>query len=293
LRFDGFIFIFQFMQPRGDDDRAMVEVWQTMAQAARGGDMHAMQAALFRGHGRRVLNTIVAGRNSILGTACARPNEDMIAMLVLAGADVNVVDGAGETPLLAACRGTALRNVLALVEHHHAAVNVCDRNGNTPLMLAVSAGRTAMAGILLRNGADVAVLDRVGSSALHWARVSEIASQLCEAGAVVDQRDVHGVTPFRLSCMRGWDDIAVMLLRCGADPAQDIGPDVLPPFSWVVGESRTTFTIRDAAINRLGCGGAERAHREWLEALDDTSVAKQRWLAALLQQPGRHTKACR
>ncbi|XP_008322494.1 B-cell lymphoma 3 protein isoform X2 [Cynoglossus semilaevis] len=93
----------------------------------------------------------------------------------------------------------------------------------TPLHLAVITQQANMVYILLRAGADPAVLDRNGQTALHLC----CEYNLPECVAVVlshslyplslETRNFEGLSPLHLAVLRGQKDIAKRLLDAGAD----------------------------------------------------------------------------
>lgn len=97
--------------------------------------------------------------------------EQVIRLLVAAGADVNAPDDHGSTPMHEAAEGdwgnaTAVRTLLEL----GAAPDPTDEHGRTPLMLAADRAEVECIMLLLDAGADAARLDSEGASALHHAR---------------------------------------------------------------------------------------------------------------------------
>ena len=82
-------------------------------------------------------------------------------------------------------------------------VNVRDNIGRTPLHWACWGGHTDVARMLLTSGADVGVRDNVGRTPLHracfWGH-TDIARLLIERGADADVRDNGGRTPLDYAC---------------------------------------------------------------------------------------------
>ena len=86
------------------------------------------------------------------------------------GADANVADENGETPLLFAC-GNGNLEIGTLLLDAGAAVDAARWSGDTPLMAAVHAGNEALARLLVERGARVNVAEhRMGQTPLMWAR---------------------------------------------------------------------------------------------------------------------------
>jgi hypothetical protein len=125
----------------------------------------------------------------------------------------------------------------------------------------------------------MSTVDSDGMSELHLTCDTDRIEKLCADGADIHLVDGYEQTPLQRACGFGMVRVAVALLRCGAT------------FERRPMAQAYEIECFDAAVAQLGGPDGVRAtHRAWLEALDDTSVAKQRWLAA---QPGRYTKAAR
>ena len=80
-----------------------------------------------------------------------------------------------------------------------------DARGTFPLHVAAEFGQAESARVLVRNGADVALLDLENDAiALCWAAFfgrPGVVSALLDAGSDVNQRNKHGLTP--LGCAVG------------------------------------------------------------------------------------------
>ncbi len=92
-----------------------------------------------------------------------------IAQLLLqAGANPNVQDQLGHTPLVAAISEDS--NVMAkwvkLFLRHKANPNIPDRNGTTPIKQAIFAGDMKLTEFLLNHGADLNIKDKFGMTPL-------------------------------------------------------------------------------------------------------------------------------
>ncbi|XP_053907168.1 ankyrin repeat domain-containing protein 34A [Cuculus canorus] len=109
---------------------------------------------------------------SALQRAAAQGKFRLARLLLEGGAYVNEGDGAGQTPLMAACRAAYAeqpRMVRYLLENG-ADPNIPDKAGKTALMHACAerAG-PAVAAVLLAHGADPSARDHAGASALVYA----------------------------------------------------------------------------------------------------------------------------
>lgn len=82
-------------------------------------------------------------------------------MLIENGADINIADKRGATPLHRAASKGNLSIVKLLLEHgDKLKVNVRDAYGNTPLHLACEEDRQEIAKLLVDNGADLEIKNK-------------------------------------------------------------------------------------------------------------------------------------
>lgn len=171
-------------------------------------------------------------------TAAIEKQLDVVELLLSRGADVDYVNGLGETPLHVASRVGNKKAVRLLVlagagmktesrqgwtPLHLAAIHgnvrvarellqegvdidLRNRRRQTPLMCAVHENNIAMVDFLLDEEADVAVADLRGNTPLHEALLTEnydVAERLLVEGANPDAVNDAGITPRRLIVMSG------------------------------------------------------------------------------------------
>jgi ankyrin repeat protein len=102
-------------------------------------------------------------------------------------------------------------------------INVLDRNGETPLVLSAMGGELDLVKLLISHGASVNTKDRQGRTALHRAvrhNFIDVVRVLLENGAEVDpQTNNYRQTPLIYAGrgMGGRGDIIQLLLSYGAD----------------------------------------------------------------------------
>lgn len=163
-----------------------------------------------------------AGSQENLMDAAARGDEDTARKAVLAGADVNAADGAGETPLMRAAEmGRA--GMVQFLLNHDAKVNAARRNGVTALMMASERGRTEAAKLLLKAEADVNARSKDGNTALIWASMrghTEVVKMLLEKGADVKHANRQGITALKAAQLWRKDKAARVLLEAALSPAE-------------------------------------------------------------------------
>jgi hypothetical protein len=110
-------------------------------------------------------------RNTALHFAARRGDGAMISVLMCARANINVSNGQGETPLLAACRAGHL-DVCRLLIEKGADAKMGNKQGETPLLAACMAGHFDMCTLLIEKGADVRAARRDGASPLSMSILS-------------------------------------------------------------------------------------------------------------------------
>ena len=119
-------------------------------------------------------------------------NPELIEELLKAGANPSACDKYGLTALLEACKYGCIGTARALVASR-TGIEARDRDGNTPLLLALRNGYTQLAIELIDAGADVNARNGNGNTALALAferRENALCYQLVEGGAEADRNDL-------------------------------------------------------------------------------------------------------
>ncbi|AKT34475.1 Ankyrin repeat [Pyrobaculum sp. WP30] len=160
--------------------------------------------------------------------AVRRGDVQEVARLLAAGADPNVRDPDGETPLHIAaeqCRA----DLAELLLKHGADPSARDNQGKTPLHIAVGGRCGAVVELLLKHGADPNARNKEGRTPLHSAAISgnvKLAEILLSRGADPNARAADGATPLHLATGRlrtylqeevCHTDFVRLLLSYGAD----------------------------------------------------------------------------
>lgn len=120
-------------------------------------------------------STVVNARDLATGTTglhivVARRDLTWIGFLAQNGANPNIRDKKGVTPLVLASQLGFVEGVRALISRG-ARVDVANNAGETPLMLAMHSRNTALMRILLDAGANVDRYDNSGRSARDYAKI--------------------------------------------------------------------------------------------------------------------------
>ncbi len=119
---------------------------------------------------------------------------EMIELLIKGGANVNIENHFGDSPLLQAVyRGN--HGLVELLIKHGADLNHRNRFGDTPLQEAVNRDLIVMAALLVESGADINAQGRHGDTVLHTAvrrGNRAMVHMLVKAGAVMDVENDDG-----------------------------------------------------------------------------------------------------
>ena len=137
------------------------------------------------------------------------------------GADLDIRDRAGNTPLHSAVDGSGYIKVVQKLIEYDVNINAVNSAGFTPLHWA-SYGRLkdgSIPRLLLKHGADVNARDDRDSTPLHEASESgalEVALVLVEYGADVEAKNRHGRTALEVASVNRDDEFVKFLRERGA-----------------------------------------------------------------------------
>ena len=140
----------------------------------------------------------------------------VIRLLLSNGADANMADRDGVTPL---ARAAAANHKLAVAELLAAKVDIDPRtavSGNTPLMLASQRGAADAVRLLLKFNAQPNLKNAAGNTALHLAvraQHADIAAMLMQAGADPTLANNKRVSPLELARMAHDETLVAALER--------------------------------------------------------------------------------
>ena len=169
---------------------------------------------------------------AVVGTSAASPTDTSddfynairsndltrLAALVRDGADVNIQDHRGRTPLMDAAAAGSL-DAMAFLIAHGADVNVQNQFGSTALIW--SATDIAKVRLLLAHGANPNLATKRGRTALLVASLSDqsaaIARLLIEKGADPKVKDAFMTTTLRAAAMGNDKTTVEMLIEAGVD----------------------------------------------------------------------------
>lgn len=144
---------------------------------------------------------------------------EILPVLLRQGANPNVPNAKGQTPLDCCCASNK-DVVVAMMIPYGVDLNTQNEFGQTLLMTAVMEKNEKLAKLLLENGADVKVADKLGNTALHYAAhagLTELVPVLVKAGAYAHTRNNEGKQPHQYAKGIAHEYLKVLALSCAGD----------------------------------------------------------------------------
>ncbi|MFA5119176.1 MAG: ankyrin repeat domain-containing protein [Candidatus Omnitrophota bacterium] len=158
---------------------------------------------------------------SALFYASQNGHADTVKLLLDRGANPNLKDSMGVSPLRLAAEGGHLE-IVNLLLAHGAAPDVRTREyGNLALHAACMNGHIDVVSILLKQGDYINYQSKIGMTPLIVAARhghNDLVRMLIEQGANVDVADTNGLTALHYACVYGKKEMVSALLSAGADP---------------------------------------------------------------------------
>jgi hypothetical protein len=193
------------------------------------------------------------GRNSALMNATAGGHVDIVRMLLGTGAQVNVTNARGMTPLAAAILNDHPA-VVALLLDAGAALDAptVDR---FPLLLAIRARRPQQVKQLLDKGAHAYVQDHQWSALMMAAFIGdlEIVNALLSKDANLNAANDEGATALMYAAAAGHTDVAGALLAKGAAiDARDLAGMTARMLAVNNGHAELALLLEDPAVLAVG-----------------------------------------
>ena len=137
------------------------------------------------------------------------------------GVDVESRDDLGRSALLLAARDAQDPELVAFLHAQGAEPDVADVGGRTPLSWSAARGRLDLMRVLIDAGATIDSVDGQGRTPLFYAAIGnhpEAVRFLAERGAAIDVSDRREETPLIGACAKAANEAAQTLLELGADP---------------------------------------------------------------------------
>lgn len=165
---------------------------------------------------------------TLVHLAVIKHNFEALKMLLEAGADINLPDSYGNTPIHFACDGPSslsLKKILQYTKVKGSVISKPDLNvqnsfGETPLMCAVSSQNTDAVLTLIKEKVSLNAENRMGYTALHCAVLQgteEVLLALLRAGCTTNM--LHWPeTPLCLAASKADETFCDILVEFGANP---------------------------------------------------------------------------
>ena len=173
---------------------------------------------------KSILNSFqVHSGDHALHIAARNGDIQAVQLLVDCGADVNALNGCGQTPLHTAAGGEKdCPELCSILLKHNAKIDAVDKDGNQPLHVACEAALTSTVQHLLDCNADVLATNNFYQTALHKAACSkrdwpEVCVMLIAKGAQVNATDGSGDTSLHVACQKGNMKTVDVLVENDAD----------------------------------------------------------------------------
>lgn len=258
-------------------------------EAVRQGDLEATTRLL--GAGAYASSPSGSYSTPLLTVAVHLGDEDMVAVLVAHGANVDALDTFGNTPLFWAVGvPSAPPEIADILLSAGADPNVRNRMGATPLWNAALMGRVEVIRLLILYGAEINVRSDFAplDSATTLGRI-EAMEVLLDAGAQVDIQSPSGSTPLHSAALGERSSAAALLLTRGAD-VDAVTESDLTPLHFAAGacgeederlgetETAELLIAHGAQINAVGCDG--------MTPLDVAAQVEDEAMVALLLRHG-------
>ena len=227
---------------------------------------------------------------SRLHRAAATETEHQVRDLIEQGADPNLRNWRGETPLhRAAIRNPDLAVSRALIGAG-ADPNARDESGATPLHRAAPNASGGRGNLLIEAGASVDARDKTGATPLHYAAESgrdRMMVRLAEAGADINAQDQAGRTPLRIAVEKGWAEGTKTLLGHGADPNVPDNAGRTPlHLAYAAGRQDMVSRLLEAGANLEARDGTGRVPIQYLHDPDDDRGRGEHEQEARANDPG-------
>lgn len=162
--------------------------------AASAGDVEGVKAALQDGADADYAQPDEHTRLSALHVAAMEGHADVVALLIQRGANVNIADADGDTPVVMAVNFDK-KNVVEVLVANGADVRRADKNGCTPLLSAAVQGDLEIVSMLVERGAEVNAVDCYKQTPLDRAANAPTADFLLVHGARIGGVSADGETP--------------------------------------------------------------------------------------------------
>ncbi|CAF3804525.1 unnamed protein product [Rotaria magnacalcarata] len=176
------------------------------------------------------VNVTDASFSTPLHIAAYMSNEEIVHILLLHGADIYKRDNTGRNPFhLAVSTGNnrLIQQFISMPDAGQNLIHTPDAQNWTPLMCACASNHPATCALLLSHSADLCVVNDGGLTAIHIAaflgslpvlqELLNSSSNDEQISKALNQGDNRNQTPLFYACIEGHLDVALTLLRAGAN----------------------------------------------------------------------------
>jgi len=157
---------------------------------------------------------------SMLGNAVNEEAIEFIQWLLDKGADPNLSDEHGKTPLMVAS-SLGYANITSLLLAHGAEVDSRDTEQKTALHYAASEGKQGVLALLLKHGANPAVLSKNNFTPLHLAIIQNHGAVVSSLARFSKLTEIGDKTPMMMALIRGHTEFFQQMLKQGATLQED------------------------------------------------------------------------
>lgn len=158
-------------------------------------------------------------RDALLYWTAPQGYEDMINFLLDQGANIDVKDISGDTPLLNAAE-KGHNTIAKLLLDHGASMEIKDTNRATPLLIAAQNGHEIIAKLLLDRAANIEATDMFSygplSTAAKYGRET-VVKVLLDCGANIEGTHISDDGPLSTAAKHGSETVVKLLLDRGAN----------------------------------------------------------------------------
>ncbi|XP_067653208.1 putative ankyrin repeat protein RF_0381 [Haliotis asinina] len=150
---------------------------------------------------------------------------DVFGLLIEKGANTLAVNQKRRNSLHLSSAGGHVDTVKYVLKHTSVDIDSKDYGEMTPVLIAVSHGKNEVFHILVKNGADLSVIDEDGDNILHLAcrggHVKIVNYILMQNIVDINAKNSDGETPVMLAANSGEREVfdILLLLESGADPS--------------------------------------------------------------------------
>ncbi|BFZ06186.1 hypothetical protein BsWGS_09225 [Bradybaena similaris] len=170
-------------------------------------------------------DTMNISSKSLLHVCCGKGNVECLKVLIEHGAQLDVRDKWGQTPLMYSVIIQFPEVTKVLLDANADLVTCQDRYGKAPLHCAVEAENEELVQLLLQYGADINIRCHDGMTPLMMCCTADTGGNktglmrlLLEAGAMIDLKDFRGKrTALHVAASSGNTQAVEMLIAAGAD----------------------------------------------------------------------------